>query len=137
MKKLKLFENYKFFGREVSDEEFRSSMTTADYLTTITTIMENLDKILPSSNYKLEDATQRGIEVATSDSRSYSNGNLPWQSLFYNGIEVCVIYTRSAVADNGSVKVVDINNTNKGIVIRSIRNDADDVRVWLKKTYGD
>ena len=32
MKKLKLFENYKFFGREVSDEEFWSSMTTADYL---------------------------------------------------------------------------------------------------------
>lgn len=82
MKKLKLFENYKFFGREVSDEEFWSSMTTADYLTTITTIMENLDKILPSSNYEIKDVTQRGLEIAQADDRSYSNGSLPWKSLF-------------------------------------------------------
>ena len=136
MKKLKLFENYKFFGREVSDEEFWSSMTTADFLTTITTIMENLDKILPSSNYELKDATQRGLDVAQSDDRSYSNGSLPWKSLFYRGTEICVIYTRSAIADNGSVKVVDIN-TRKNKIIRSIRNDADDVKSWLEKTYGN
>ena len=78
MKKLRLFENYKFFGMELSDEEFRSAMTTADYLTTITTIMENLDKILPSSNYELKDATQRGIDVARLDDRNYSKGDLPW-----------------------------------------------------------
>lgn len=136
MKKLKLFENYKFFGREVSDEEFWSSMTTADFLTTITTIMENLDKILPSSNYELKDATQRGLDVAQSDDRSYSNGSLPWKSLFYRGTEICVIYTRSAIADNGSVKVVDIN-TNKSKIIRSIKNDADDIKSWLEKNYGN
>ena len=78
MKKLKLFENYKFFGMEISDEEFRSSMTIADYLTTITTIMENLDKILPSSNYELKDITQKGLDVAQSDERSYLNGSLSW-----------------------------------------------------------
>lgn len=104
MKKLRLFENYKFFGREVSDEEFRSSMTTADYLATITTIMENLDKILPSSNYELRDVTQTGLDVAQSDDRSYLNGSLTWKSLFYRGEEICVIYTRRAIADNGSVK---------------------------------
>lgn len=136
MKKLKLFENYKFFGREISDEEFWSSMTTADFLTTITTIMENLDKILPSSNYELKDATQRGLDVAQSDDRSYSNGSLPWKSLFYRGTEICVIYTRSAIADNGSVKVVDIN-TRKNKIIRSIRNDTDDVKSWLEKNYGN
>lgn len=136
MKKLKLFENYKFFGREVSDDEFYSSMTTADYLTTLTTIMENLDKILPSNNYELKDVTQRGLDVAQSDDRSYSNGSLPWKSLFYKGTEICVIYTRSAVADNGSVKIVDIN-THKNKLIRSIRNDADDVKSWLEKTYGN
>lgn len=136
MKKLKLFENYKFFGREVSDEEFWSSMTTADFLTTITTIMENLDKILPSSNYELKDATQRGLDVAQSDDRSYSNGSLPWKSLFYRGTEICVIYTRSAIADNGSVKVVDIN-TRKNKIIRSIKNDADDIKSWLEKNYGN
>lgn len=136
MKKLKLFENYKFFGREVSDEEFRSSMTTADYLTTITTIMENLDKILPSSNYELKDITQKGLDVAQSDDHSYSNGSLPWKSLFYKGEEICVIYTRSAIADNGSVKIVDIN-TYKNKIIRSIRNDADDVKSWLEKIYGN
>lgn len=136
MKKLRLFENYKFFGREISDEEFRSSMTTADFLTTITTIMENLDKILPSSNYELRDTTQKGLDVAQLDDRGYSNGSLPWKSLFYKGEEICVIYTRSAIADNGSVKIVDIN-TNKSKVIRSIRNDADDVKSWLEKTYGN
>lgn len=136
MKKLKLFENYKFFGMEISDEEFRSAMTTADYLTAITTIMENLDKILPSSNYELKDVTQRGIDVARLDDRNYSKGGLPWQSLFYRGKEICVIYMRSAMADNGSVKIVDIN-TNKSKVIRSIRNDADDVKSWLEKTYGN
>lgn len=137
MKKLKLFENYKFFGREVSDDEFRSSMTTADYLTTITTIMENLDKILPSSNYELRDITQRGLEIAKADRRNNSNGSLPWKSLFYKGTEICVIYTRSGIADNGSVKIVDIDNNNKNRVIRSIRNDADDIKVWLEKTYGN
>lgn len=136
MKKLKLFENYKFFGREVSDEEFWSSMTRADFLTTITTIMENLDKILPSSNYELKDTTQRGLDVAQSDDRSYSNGSLPWKSLFYRGTEICVIYTRSAIADNGSVKVVDIN-TRKNKIIRSIKNDADDIKSWLEKNYGN
>lgn len=136
MKKLKLFENYKFFGREVSDEEFWSSMAIADFLTTITTIMENLDKILPSSNYELKDATQRGLDVAQSDDRSYSNGSLPWKSLFYRGTEICVIYTRSAIADNGSVKVVDIN-TRKSKIIRSIKNDADDIKSWLEKNYGN
>ena len=136
MKKLKLFENYKFFGKEVSDDEFYSSMATADYLTTITAIMENLDKILPSSNYELKDATQRGLEIAQSDGRSYSNGSLPWKSLFYRGEEICVIYMRSAMADNGSVKIVDVN-TNKNKIIRSIRNDADDVKSWLEKTYGN
>ena len=136
MKKLKLFENYKFFGREVSDEEFWSSMTTADYLTTITTIMENLDKILPSSNYELKDVTQQGLDVAQSDDRSYSNGSLPWKSLFYRGTEICVIYTRQAIADNGSVKVVDIN-TRKSKIIRSIRNDVDDIKSWLEKNYGN
>lgn len=136
MKKLKLFENYKFFGREVSDEEFWSSMTTADYMTTITTIMENLDKILPSSNYEVRDVTQRGLDIAQSDDRSYSNGSLPWKSLFYKGEEICVIYTRQAIADNGSVKVVDIN-TRKNKIIRSIRNDADDIKSWLEKNYGN
>ena len=111
-------------------------MTTADYLTTITTIMENLDKILPSSNYELKDVTQKGLEVAQSDGRSYSNGSLPWKSLFYKGTEICVIYTRSAMTDNGSIKIVDIN-TNKNKIIRSIRNDADDVKSWLEKTYGN
>lgn len=136
MKKLKLFENYKFFGREVSDEEFWHSMTTADFLTTITTIMENLDKILPSSNYELKDVTQQGLDVAQSDDRSYSNGSLPWKSLFYRGTEICVIYTRQAIADNGSVKIIDIN-TNKNKLIRSIRNDADDIKSWLEKNYGN
>lgn len=136
MKKLRLFENYKFFGKEVSDEEFRSSMTTADYLTTITTIMENLDKVLPSSNYELKDVTQRGLDVAQSDGRSYLNGSLTWKSLFYKGTEICVIYTRSSIADNGSVKIIDVN-THKSKVIRSIRNDADDVKSWLEKTYGN
>lgn len=136
MKKLKLFENYKFFGREVSDEEFWSSMTTADYLTTITTIMENLDKILPSSNYEVKDVTQRGLEIAQSDDRSYSNGSLPWKSLFYRGTEICVIYTRQAISDNGSVKVVDVN-TRKNKIIRSIKNDADDIKAWLEKNYGN
>lgn len=136
MKKLKLFENYKFFGREVSDEEFWSSMTTADYMTTITTIMENLDKILPSSNYEVRDVTQRGLDIVQSDDRSYSNGSLPWKSLFYKGEEICVIYTRQAIADNGSVKVVDIN-TRKNKIIRSIRNDADDIKSWLEKNYGN
>lgn len=136
MKKLKLFENYKFFGREVSDEEFWSSMATADFLTTITTIMENLDKILPSSNYELKDATQRGLDVAQSDDRSYSNGSLPWKSLFYRGTEICVIYTRSAISDNGSVKIVDVN-TRKNKIIRSIKNDADDIKAWLEKNYGN
>ena len=136
MKKLKLFENYKFFGREVNDEEFWSSMTTADYMTTITTIMENLDKILPSSNYEVRDVTQRGLDIAQSDDRSYSNGSLPWKSLFYKGEEICVIYTRQAIADNGSVKVVDIN-TNKNKIIRSIKNDADDIKSWLEKNYGN
>lgn len=136
MKKLRLFENYKFFGREVSDEEFRFSMTTADYLTTITTIMENLDKILPSSNYELKDVTQKGLDMAQSDDRSYLNGSLSWKSLFYKGTEICVIYTRSAIADNGSAKIVDIN-THKSKIIRSIRNDADDVKSWLEKTYGN
>ena len=137
MKKLKLFENYKFFGKEVSDEEFWSSMTTTDYLTTITTIMENLDKILPSVNYELKDVTQKGLNVAQSDDRSYSNGSLPWKSLFYKGTEICVIYTRSTMADNnGSVKIVDVN-TNKNKIIRSIRNDADDVKSWLEKNYGN
>ena len=136
MKKLRLFENYKFFGREVSDKEFKSSMTTADYLTTITTIMENLDKILPSSNYELRDVTQKGLDIVQSDDRSYLNGSLPWKSLFYKGEEICVIYTRSAIADNGSVKIVDIN-TRKNKIIRSIRNDADDIKSWLEKTYGN
>ena len=136
MKKLKLFENYKFFGREVSDEEFWSSMTTADYLTTITTIMENLDKILPSSNYEIKDVTQRGLEIAQADDRSYSNGSLPWKSLFYRGTEICVIYTRQAISDNGSVKVVDVN-TRKNKIIRSIKNDADDIKAWLEKNYGN
>lgn len=124
------------FGREVSDEEFWSSMTTADYLTTITTIMENLDKILPSSNYEIKDVTQRGLEIAQADDRSYSNGSLPWKSLFYRGTEICVIYTRSAISDNGSVKIVDVN-TRKNKIIRSIKNDADDIKAWLEKNYGN
>lgn len=79
MKKLKLFENYKFYSIEVSDNEFYySCMASLGYPTTITTIMENLDKILPFSNYELKDATQRGIDVARLDDRRYAKGNLPW-----------------------------------------------------------
>lgn len=45
-------------------------------------------------------------------------------------------YIKSDITDNGSVKIVDIN-TNESKVIRNIQTDANDIKSWLEKTYGN
>ena len=137
MKKLKLFENYLYNGREVDDNEFKGLMFSADDITNVSTILDNLDKILPTENYTIGESSVDTMKIASADSHYWYSTQYRPRSVYYKGTELCIAYPRMKYnGDNGSVKLMDVNNTNVGYVIRSIRNDADYAKEWLLKKYG-